>query len=243
MSISLLLRWLRRLVWLLLLAGAAWLAFVLLRPPPQDLPWTPLRLGEPIGLFTGRKLTALTDDPGQCAALLRETGLRFEQLPPRGQEQCLVPDSVRVRPGQEMLALAPVSVTPSCPVVAALAVWKWQVVQPAAQRIFGVSVASIDHLGSHSCRRMYGRAEGRWSEHATADAIDVSGFTLADGRRISVLRDWAVPGKKAEFLKVVHDGACKTFATVLSPDYNAQHRDHLHLDQAERGAMGWRACR
>ena len=35
----------------------------------------------------------------------------------------------------------------------------------------------------------------------------------------------------------------RLFATVLSPDYNAAHRDHLHLDQAARGAWGWRACR
>jgi hypothetical protein len=40
----------------------------------------------------------------------------------------------------------------------------------------------------------------------------------------------------------VRDGACRLFATVLSPDYNAAHRDHLHLDEAKRGAM-WRACR
>jgi hypothetical protein len=41
----------------------------------------------------------------------------------------------------------------------------------------------------------------------------------------------------------VRNGACQLFATVLSPDYNEAHRDHLHFDQAERGAMGWRGCR
>ena len=41
----------------------------------------------------------------------------------------------------------------------------------------------------------------------------------------------------------VRDGACDLFATVLSPDYNAAHADHLHFDQAMRGAMGWRGCR
>ena len=44
-------------------------------------------------------------------------------------------------------------------------------------------------------------------------------------------------------LREVRDGACDLFATTLSPDYNAAHRDHLHLDQAARGARGWRACR
>ncbi|MFN3798647.1 MAG: extensin family protein, partial [Sphingobium yanoikuyae] len=50
-------------------------------------------------------------------------------------------------------------------------------------------------------------------------------------------------GKDAAFLRDVRDGACGLFSTVLSPDYNAAHRDHFHLDQAERGATGWRACR
>ncbi|WP_375292508.1 extensin family protein, partial [Sphingomonas melonis] len=84
---------------------------------------------------------------------------------------------------------------------------------------------------------------GTWSEHATADAVDIAGFRLADGRRITVVGDWTGSGDKAAFLREVRDGACRLFATTLSPDYNAAHRDHLHLDQADRGAMGWRACR
>lgn len=131
----------------------------------------------------------------------------------------------------------------ACPVAAALSVWEWQVVQPAAQRHFGSRVTAIDHFGSYSCRRIYGRDAGTWSEHATADAVDIAGFRLADGRRITVVGDWTGSGDKAAFLREVRDGACRLFATTPSPDYNAAHRDHLHLDQADRGAMGWRACR
>ncbi|MBH1998408.1 MAG: extensin family protein, partial [Sphingomonadaceae bacterium] len=143
----------------------------------------------------------------------------------------------------QAIALSPASVAPSCPVVAALKLWEWQVVQPAAQRIYGQPVRTIRHFGSFSCRRMYGRSQGDFSEHATADAIDIAGFTLADGQRISVLGDWPGEGKDAVFLRAVRDGACDLFSTVLSPDYNAAHRDHFHLDQAERGKTGWRACR
>jgi hypothetical protein len=243
MSFTALLRSIRWLIWLALLAAAGFIAYAMLRPAPQDLPWTPLEMHQPIGLFTGRKLTKLADEPARCVGLLQGTGLKVEAVEPFGEGQCRVPDATRVAAGQEMLALAPTNVAPSCPVVAALALWNWQVVQPAAQRLFGKSVARIEHLGSHNCRRMYGRAEGSWSEHATSNAIDISAFVLTDGRRISVLRDWPVPGDEAIFLKDVRDGACKLFATVLSPDYNAQHRDHLHLDQAQRGGMGWRACR
>ena len=90
---------------------------------------------------------------------------------------------------------------------------------------------------------MYGRPNGLWSEHARANAVDIAGFRLEDGRRISVAADWNDRGDKGRFLRDVRDGACRLFSTVLSPDYNRAHRDHLHLDEAGRGAWGWRACR
>jgi hypothetical protein len=58
-----------------------------------------------------------------------------------------------------------------------------------------------------------------------------------------VLGDWEDQDGKAAFLREVRDGACPLFATVLSPDYNAAHRDHFHFDQADRGEWGWRGCR
>ncbi|HWU95350.1 MAG TPA: extensin family protein, partial [Sphingomonas sp.] len=158
--------------------------------------------------------------------------------------ECGYADGVRLTPGGSRgIAMSPANLGTSCPVAAALSVWEWEVVQPAAQKHFGAQVAEIEHLGSYSCRRMYGRSAGDWSEHATADAIDVAGFRLADGTRIRVVKDWTGGGAKAAFLREVRTGACRLFSTVLSPDYNAAHRDHLHLDEAERGEMGWRACR
>ena len=227
------------------LATAALLLFATLRGRPQDLPWTPLDLGEPIGLFTGRKLAALGDDFPACRALLTSAGVRFTALPPRrGEGACGYDDAVRLTSGgARRIGFAPASLGVACPVAAALTVWEWQVVQPAAERRFGQPVARIEHFGSYSCRRMYGRDEGGWSEHSTANAVDIAAFVLADGRRISVVRDWRGAETDAAFLHDVRDGACRLFATTLSPDYNAAHRDHLHLDQATRGATGWRACR
>ena len=113
--------------------------------------------------------------------------------------------------------------------------------QPAARDIFGQEVARIEHFGSFSCRRLYGRDEGPWSQHATGNAIDIAGFVLADGTRIAVVNDWQGEGEKARFLREVRDGACRAFGTVLSPDYNEAHRDHFHLDQEARGLGG--VCR
>lgn len=231
---------------LVLLAAAGLMAWSYLRGRPQDLPWTPLDLGQPIGLFTGRKLAALDGAPARCAALLHQAGVRYAAVPARrpAESQCGYDSAVRLENGgARRIALAPASVAVACPVAAALAVWEWDVVAPAAQRHFGTRVSRIEHLGSYSCRRMYDRSSGGWSEHATANALDIAAFKLDDGTRVSVLRDWRSGGAKAAFLRDVRDGACRVFATVLSPDYNAAHRDHLHLDQATRGATGWRACR
>jgi hypothetical protein len=213
------------------------------RRHPEDVPWTDLDLAQPIGAFTGRKLAGL--EGGHCEALLARAGVRFIALPDRDAgPQCGYRDAVRFTEGGALAAgYRPADLGVQCPVAAALALWQWHVVQPAARRHFGRDVAGIEHFGSYSCRRLYGRASGAWSEHAHANAIDIAGFTLADGRRISVLRDWRGVGAEAAFLHEVRDGACRLFSTVLSPDYNAAHSNHLHLDEARRGAWGMRACR
>lgn len=233
----------RRLVLFGALCALALISYAYVRHRPQDLPWTDLDLAQPIGMFTGRKLAALTSDAGRCRALLDKAGVSYSAMKPTGSGQCRHGDAVRLRQEEGVVTLSPASVAPSCPVAAALKLWEWQVVQPAAERILGKPVETVQHLGSYSCRRIYGRAQGNFSEHATADAIDVSGFTLEDGKRISVARDWQGEDREAIFLRAVRDGACQLFSTVLSPDYNAAHHDHLHLDQAERGKLGGRLCR
>ena len=218
------------------------LLFAALRGRPQDLPWTPLDLGEPIGLMTGRKLAGLTDDFPRCRALLDKAGVHYTVLAPVRYGRCSYADGVRFAAGgSRRTPWSPADVGFSCPVAAGLSVWEWNVVQPAARRLLGSPVVAIEHFGSYNCRRI-GRGNS-WSEHATADAIDIAGFRLADGKRVTVAADWKGSGPEATFLHEVRNGACRLFATALSPEYNAAHYDHLHLDQAERGEFGWRVCR
>ena len=233
---------------LLFLALAAFCGLLLYgygRNHPEDLPWTDLDLARPVGAFTGRKLAELGGEGERCKWLLSRAGIAYNALPQLSYvPQCGYEDAVRFTGGGALdIAYRPADLGTSCPVAAALALWEWHVVQQAAVKHFRQKIASIDHFGSYSCRRLYGRSEGGWSEHATANAVDIAAFRLEDGRRISVVGDWKGEDTKARFLRDVRDGACRLFATVLSPDYNAAHRDHLHFDQAERGALGWRGCR
>ncbi len=233
-------------VFLVLAAVLGVLAYGWVKQHPEDTPWAPLNLAQPVGLFTGRKLNALTEDFPRCRALLRDAGVAFTVLPKRREgegERCGYADAVRFAPDDPHITpFSPPNLGTACPVAAALALWQWEVVQPAAERHFRMGVTRIEHLGSYNCRRLYGRSSGDFSQHATADAVDISGFRLADGTRISLVNDWKEGGARAAFLRDVRDGACDLFATVLSPDYNAAHRDHLHLDQASRGSMRWQAC-
>lgn len=123
-----------------------------------------------------------------------------------------------------------------CAIAARLFMWEHNVVQPAARKYFNEPVAELLHFGFYSCRNI--RGSSATSEHATASAFDISGFPLRDGKLITLKQQWQGSQPQAKFLREVRDGACDYFNVVLSPDYNADHHDHLHVD------MGWyRTCR
>jgi hypothetical protein len=220
--------------------GRAWL-----HDHPAYDPWAPLSLGDdPHGWVTRRKIAVLRDDPAQCTAFLERSGVAFTRLDPIGEGDCRREDRQVLAPDQKLgLVLRPARPQATCAVGAGLARWLLHGVQPLAQSVLGSRVVALEHYGTNNCRRIGGGDSGNWSEHATGNAIDIAAFVLADGRRIQVKRDWTGPTEAAAFLKGARDAACSEFGTVLSPDYNAAHADHLHLDQARRGPAGWGVCR
>jgi hypothetical protein len=217
-----------------LLATAAGAGFLVADAylPPEHLPWKPLALDRPLGAATRTQL--LRSEGLACSDALRRGRLAFAEVAPsKSGGFCEVADAVRLR-----AALRPSGATMTCRQALAYALWERQVVQPAAAALFGTPVTAVEHYGSYACRTRYGREGAPASEHATANALDVAAFRLADGTRISVLDDWPDTTAKGQFLRRVRDGGCRIFSSALSPDYNAAHRDHLHLDMG-----GWRSCR
>ncbi|MDP3659794.1 extensin family protein [Phenylobacterium sp.] len=196
--------------------------------PPQDLPWKPLRLADPPGLATTMKFTRAADDPAACRAVMREGGVIFSEEPERSEGFCSTHDAVRLLSGA--IALSPAAPVMTCRQALAYVFWSRHSVQPAARSLLGEPVARIEHYGTYACRNVYGRSQGRPSEHATANALDVAAFRTASGRRLTVSGDFRDEAKNGAFLRAARDGACRWFRAVLSPDYNAAHRDHLHLD-------------
>lgn len=220
----------RRVILLLILAGLVIAVRIWLADHPEHNPWAPLDLNDPKGWTTQQKLLALRDDVPMCRAVLERSGVAFIALDPAGNGACRREDRTRL----ENYPLDPGIPPTTCSVAVAMELWKRDTLDPVAQEVFDSDVSRIEHLGAYSCRRLYGRNDGPWSEHATANALDIAGFTLEDGTRISVLGDWRGEGDKARFLREVRDGACGAFSTVLSPDYNAAHTDHFHFDMDDR---------
>jgi len=199
-------------------------------------PWAPLDVREQPNLLTSFKLWRLQDDPALCDQALQTSSLRYAHQADSGADaKCPLSNTLRIQGGDVALSSSFLS---SCPLAVAYALFDIHGLQPAAQAVFGQKVTRIDHLGSFACRNVYNRSEGRLSQHASANALDIAGFGLADGRRISVLKDWKDDGDNGKFLRLVRDGACQQFNTVLGPDYNAAHRNHFHVDMGR-----WRVCR
>ena len=98
----------------------------------------------------------------------------------------------------------------------------------AAEQILGSPVVKLETFGSYNCRNVAGST--RLSAHSTASAVDISAFVLADGRRITVEGGWNGSSAERQFFRAIHQSACKRFGTVLGPDYNRAHEDHLHLE-------------
>lgn len=202
--------------------------------PREHLPWKALAMIDPVGASTKIKAARAGDDPAACRAILAQGGIEYAEAPATAG-QCGLTDAVTLTSG--LAPLTPAEAPMTCREALAFGIWERQVVQTAAFDEFGQAVVGIDHYGSYACRRQYGQTAGPISEHATANAIDVAAFRLADGRVISVALDWDDTGAKGRFLRRVRDGGCRIFLTTLSPDYNAEHHDHFHLDMG-----GWPKC-
>jgi len=221
---------------LIAVAGIALVTLERVHIPDRLNPWAPLQLDATPNFLTRYKLTRTSNDSQACRVALAQSGWRYTPIEDESTAPgCGYTNAVRI---QRMDANVSSPFAVSCREALSLAMWERHVVQPAAEKFFGEPVTKVEHFGSYACRNVYGRDGDRRSQHATADALDVAGFVLRDGRRVRVRTGWEGDANERAFLREVHAGACRVFDAVLGPDYNAAHRDHLHLD---RGSF--RICR
>ncbi|WP_259565428.1 extensin-like domain-containing protein [Enterobacter sichuanensis] len=204
--------------------------------PPYYNPFIPLTLDDPPGRITQYKLRRLT--PEACTSLLSQANQRAlirSQPVANSGGACPLNNVVRVRD------FGPVSLNSSflasCPLALGSALYIHQQARPLTKRFMGSDLTRIDHLGSFACRNIYHRPDARRSEHATAEALDIAAFRLANGERVTVLNGWK-GAKTQPWLKAMLAASCGYYGNGLGPEYNAAHADHFHL-----GMRGFGLCR
>lgn len=166
-----------------------------------------------------------------CPALL--TGLVVgEMLAPIAEGACGERSPLRISAVSANGRMVPLSnpVTTNCAMAGALAGWVAEL-DAYAGAALDAPLAEVSTGTGMMCRNRAGAGNGFMSEHGFANALDITGFTLADGRAISVEKNWlpaSSPGGR--LLRHAHGAACGRFTTVLGPEANADHHDHLHVD-------------
>jgi Extensin-like protein C-terminus len=170
----------------------------------------------------------------------RDAALRQYERPVAGGWQPQPVPRLGPSQGNAVSAFGGVAIKPAatlaCPIVSVLDRWLAESVQPAAMRWFGARVVEIKQISAYSCRGMNGNSHAHISEHAFGNALDIAGFTLADGRQVSFKDGWRGLPEEQGFLRDVQNAACQQFATVLAPGSNVYHYDHIHVDLMRRAS-------
>lgn len=161
-----------------------------------------------------------------------------------GGGQCYIAQPFRMTAAARGAVRFQPAATLRCQMVPSVETWVKDVLRPAARRYFSSDVVRLRIAASYACRSRNSRAGAKLSEHGRANAIDISAFTLANGRVITVKRGWRGAESERRFLRYVHRGACEHFSTVLGPNADRYHHDHLHFDLARHGRLGnYRVCK
>jgi hypothetical protein len=197
----------------------------------------------------GWPAAVIAAEKANCAKLLDGLDIDYAPLDPIGRDGgCGAPAPV------EVTAVAGVKLEPpatqTCAMAAAMAGWVKEDVQPAAKKRLGTEVTVIRTATSYACRRRNNASSGKMSEHAKANALDMSGFSFAKTQAVAVggKGNWgegllAAIGlsKNGSFLEDIRKAACTHFTTVLGPGSDPYHGDHFHVDVLQRKG-GFRIC-
>jgi hypothetical protein len=197
--------------------------------PREYNPFAALHVADPLTPMTRFKLRRARSDAAYCAAALHTSDLRVTPLSGNaGSTDCPLRDALRIDSATPRLSS---SFLASCPLALGVAMWERHALQPQAWQHFGAPAEAVSHLGSYACRSVRGGT--RQSEHASANAIDITAVTIG-GRSIGIQQHWNQTSAEGRFLHALHKQSCRFFPMVLGPAYDAAHHNHFHLGMGGR---------
>jgi hypothetical protein len=214
-------------------------------PQPRSLPLVlPEQFAPPQETYAsfpepGDSAAAAPPAPSACQLRLAKVAI-FQALGTLiGPGDCGAADAVQLQmvvlPDQTKVAVTPPA-TLRCPMAEQIANWLRDDVAPSLAET-GPPLRVLDNFDSYECRGRNRVRAAALSEHGRADALDVRGFRLADGREVS-LTDINVA---KDLRQKIRASACARFSTVLGPGSDGYHEEHVHLDLAER-RNGYKLC-
>ena len=184
--------------------------------------------------------TGKPEEPSACQMRVADKIAVIEALPSlAGPGDCGATDVVRleaiIQPDKSRVTLSPAA-TMRCTMAEALANWVREDLTATTAQL-GSAPRTLDNYASYDCRGRNRVAGARISQHGLANAIDVRGVHLANGRFAS----FTDRKLDREFREAVRKSICERFTTVLGPGSDGHHEDHIHMDLAERRG-GYRLC-
>lgn len=184
--------------------------------------------------------TEIVLPPSACRLRLSPELAEAPSIPPRaGPSACGGEDLVRLEavhlPDTGRVALSPPAVL-RCEMAEALVDWVRGEIPPLATGL-GAPIAALDNFSSYECRGRNNVFGAKLSEHGKANAFDLRGFKLANGKLV----DLTNVSFDRDVRERVRGGLCGRFTTVLGPGSDRYHENHIHLDLAQRRG-GYRMC-
>lgn len=173
------------------------------------------------------------DEPSACRRRVADQIAVIEPLPMfGGPGDCGATDVVKleaiIQPDKSRVAVSPPA-TLRCTMAEALAIWVREDVT-AATAALGSAPRALDNYASYDCRGRNRLAGARISEHGLANAIDIRGVNLQNGK----FAEFTDRKLDREFRETIRKSVCARFMTVLGPGSDGHHESHIHLDLAER---------
>jgi hypothetical protein len=190
-----------------------------------------------------RPLERESDDAlAACLGELKSAGAVVKEIDPIDpQNGCGIARPVELSRLSADIALEP-KATLRCETALQLQRWSQEAMVPAVKAAMpDKKLTGLEQASGYVCRNRNNASNGKVSEHAFGNAVDIAAFIFSDGSRLDIAPREKDSTTEGALQRAAVATACLYFTTVLDPGSDAAHETHLHLDVIKR-KNGYRYC-